>query len=114
MILQHPRWADQPEFEQFNGLLDLALDGFLMVQVAEVVYKGEDGIIVSAGNLFSSQTIMVQDYRDAFRAIDFLTDACYAMDHKCLGDEWRKKYMAEAQMNGWNWLPNKEKENGKA
>jgi len=113
MILQHPRWTDMPDFEEFNGLADLAIDGPAMVQIAEVTYKGKKGVIVSAGNLFGSQTIMVSDCREALLALNYLRDTCAARE-RCKTDEQRNKYTITASEHGWKLLPNKEKENGKA
>lgn len=111
MILQHPRWTDQPEFEEFNGLLDLAIDGPFMVQIAEVTYKGRKGVAVSAGNLFASQTILVPDCREALQALNVLREASFTLDR--VKPEQRAQYKISVSRHGWEMLPNKEKENAK-
>jgi hypothetical protein len=112
MALQHPRWTDQPEFEEFDCLLDMLLDGPTMVQVAEVTHKGKTGIAVSAGNLFGSQTIMVPDHRQAFKALEFLQETCGRLE-RCKTEEAAKKCALSVSEHGWELLPNKEKANAK-
>lgn len=113
MILQHPRWTDQPEFEEFNGLLDLAIDGPYMIQIADVTYKGKKGVIVSCGTLFGSQTILVNDCREALAALNYLQDAQAALSASKKNETWQS-YLLDAKKHGWELLPNKEKKNGKA
>lgn len=66
-------WNDQPAFDHFNSLACIWLT-HVHVQVADVVYKGKNGVAVTAGNLFGSSTILVPTHRQAFIAIEKLSE----------------------------------------
>ena len=101
-------WTDQPDFDSFEGICDLVFaPEAIKVQVADVVWKGEAGVAVSAGSLFGSQTIFVPNYREALHA---LMVTCLSAKFCAKG----KDASISAKKYGWKLLPNhEEKDDGR-
>lgn len=109
--LQSPRWTDMPEFDRFMAISELSLPDATMVQISDVVHKGEAGVAVTAGNLFGSSTILVADCRAALEALQVLCEAARAREH-CRTEAQLEKHRIKASDYGWKLLPNKEKASG--
>ena len=102
-MLLTPRWLDQPDFECFEAVTELNMPNAMMVQIAKVTYKGEYGYIVSAGNLFGSQTIMVPDADEALLALNVLQIQARKVD----ASPSKTLPLSIKKFPGWKLLPNK-------
>ena len=103
-LLLTPRWRDQPEFECFEAITELLMHGSRMVQVAKVSYKGELGYMVTCGNLFGSQTILVPNADEALKALNVAQEQSRKVE-EAGGKEVPPFGVARY---GWKLLPNKE------
>jgi hypothetical protein len=103
-MLQTPRWLDQPDFDRFIPVTELHMEGAMMVQIADVVFKGHSGVAVSAGNLFGSQTILVPDFREALVALNVLQLQCRKLDSAARNNKPAEPMSVSSY--GWQLLPN--------
>lgn len=110
-IMLTPRWLDQPDFECFEAITELNLPNAMMVQVAKVTYQGGRGYMVTTGNLFGSQTILVPNADEALLALNVLQHQSRKIEEASKRNK-DPEPMSIKNYPSWKLLPNKGEENG--